>query len=253
MPTRHGVERPASDPSGRKTNSWLASIFGSLNPGAQNTFVNRNFGPAGQAAYAQAQFANSYGRGQSPYGNQLGDLLYSLMGLSGYGGNGGGGYGGRGGGGGGGFALPDYGLDYGLERDKIDAANKYNVSSRGNQVGNELLAQLAQNLQTQQAQESNVNNRRNFFGQTAATGSNTTAGANYDLGQMNKQFAELMQQLDLQNKGLQYSRAQSQQDYDYQTRQNQFDQQALDIQAGKTGYVNPFTIPNPVPVQRKAV
>jgi hypothetical protein len=252
MPTRHGVERTASDPSGRKTNDYLASIFGSLNPGAQNTFVNRQLNPAQQAAYAQAQFANMAGRGQSPYSNQLGDLLYSLMGLSGYGGNGGG-YGGRGGGGGGGFALPDYGLEYGLERDKIDAANKYNVSSRGNQVGNELLAQLQQNLQTQQAQEGFGIQKHDFLSQNAATGANTTSGAHQDWQDMARQFKELMQNLDYQNKGLQYARAQSQQDYDYATRQNQFDQQGLDIQAGKTGYQNPFTIPNPVPVQRKAV
>lgn len=222
--------------------------FGGASPQQQKNAIS-TWSPGDQAGYYNTLLGLQQGNPQSGYSSQIGDLFYSLLGLAGYGGGGGG----RGGGGGGGGPAIDLGSQLGLERDKIQAALDNLNANNNSRIGSAMIQQLIMNLQNKQARQQFRQQKDAFLGSEAARGANMTAGANTGYRDLSRQFNQLMQQRGYQQNLFDIQNQQGNQDYLYGVQQANFNKQGLDIQAGNAGYQNPFNIPGPTPVQKKAV
>ncbi len=253
MPTHHPYipDNPFNHLPGDNNpiRNYDPGVFGGL-PTNEQAATIRNMSKADQADLLRQLTGLEQGYPQTKYSNQIGDLFYSLLGLAGYGGGGGGG---RGGGGGGGGVAIDLGPQLGLERDKINAEMDHLNASNNNRIGSAMIQQLMMNLQKKQAKQQFKSDTNQFLGSEAARGANTTGGANTGWHDLNRQFRQAMQNQGWNQNLFDIQNGQGNADYFYNVQQGNFGKQGLDIQANQAGYQNPFNIPGPVPVQKKAV
>jgi len=226
--------------------------------------------------FQQGQPSTAY---QDPVGQLLNNLLGSGLFSDSSGGSSGGGHGGGGGGGSAGPSkaqLDNAGKQLGLSRDQLSLANTQLDSGYGQSLA-KLLSDLGYakkgyanqqaglDLQKLMGQQNYAQQQYQLQGQSAARGSNTTAGIGHQFGQLGQQFADLMKQYGLQQTGLTQQEQQTQDQYNMQKKATDLDyffnkqgnlqqQQGLNLQAGAGGYNDPFAgIPgvNPVPYTGK--